>query len=82
MLVGNINCYVCDCAEDYVPFILLTAYSAAGLRVNMLKNNIEFDIKETALIIKWSGNKFINTYSKYGQFHSRYLVETMNILPS
>jgi len=44
MLVRNINCYVCDCAEDYVPFILLTAYSAAGLRVNMLKNNIEFDI--------------------------------------
>jgi hypothetical protein len=62
--------------------MLLTAYRAAGLRVSMLKGNNETDIKEMALIITQTENNFINTYSKYRQFHSRYLEEIMNILPS
>jgi len=45
MLVEKINCYVCDVQKKYVPFMLQTAYRAAGLRVNMLKDNIEIDIK-------------------------------------
>jgi hypothetical protein len=36
--------------KKYVPLMLLTAYRAAGLRVNMLKDNIEMDSKETALM--------------------------------
>ena len=52
MLVENINCYVCDCAEEilYVPLMLLKAYRAAGLRVNMLKDNTEMDITEMAAL--------------------------------
>jgi hypothetical protein len=38
--------------KKYVPFMLLTAYKAAGFRANKLKDNIEIDIKETALMIK------------------------------
>ena len=33
----------------YVPLMLLTAYRAAGLHVNMLKDNIEMDTKEVHL---------------------------------
>ena len=36
--------------KKYVPLMLLTAYRAAGLRVNMLKDNTEMDIKEMAAI--------------------------------
>jgi len=36
--------------KKYVPLMLLTAYRAAGLRVNMLKDNIEMDIKEMAIM--------------------------------
>ena len=68
--------------KKYVALMLPTAYRAAGLRVNMLKENNEIDIKEMALIITGTENNFINTYSKYRQFHSRYLAERMNILPS
>ena len=35
----------------YVALMLLTAYTAAGLIMNMLKENNEIDIKEMALII-------------------------------
>jgi hypothetical protein len=34
--------------KEYV--MLLTAYRAAGLRVNTLKDNIEIDVKEMALM--------------------------------
>ena len=34
----------------YVALMLLRAYRAAGLRVNMLKDNIEMEIKEMALL--------------------------------
>ena len=52
MLVENINCYVCDWAEQIlcVPLMLLTAYRVAGLRVNMLKDNTEMDIIEMAAL--------------------------------
>ena len=36
--------------NKYVPIMLLTAYRAARLRVNMLKDNIEINIKEMALM--------------------------------
>ena len=52
MLVENINCCVCDCTEEilYVPLMLLKAYRAAGLLVNMLKDNTEMDITEMAAL--------------------------------
>ena len=36
--------------------MLLRAYRAAELHVNMLKDNIEIDMKEVALVIKWTEN--------------------------
>ena len=36
--------------KKYVPLMLLRAYRAAGLCVNMLKDNNEIDIKEMALM--------------------------------
>jgi len=36
--------------EKYVALMLLRAYRAAGLCVNMLKDNNEIDIKEMALM--------------------------------
>ena len=62
--------------------MLLTAYRAAGWRVNMLKDNTEMDSKEISLMIKKNENNIINTYSQYRHFQSRYLAETMNNLPS
>jgi len=50
--------FVCDVQKKYVAFMLPRAYRAAGLRVNMLKDNIEMNIKETAL--KTSGLNMIN----------------------
>ena len=35
----------------YVPLMLLTANREAGLCVNMMKDNIEIESKENALII-------------------------------
>jgi len=59
--------------------MLLTAYRAAGLLVNMLKDNIEMDSKEMALVIARSENNLINIYC-YGHYHHpRYLVQTTNI---
>jgi tRNA splicing endonuclease len=68
--------------NKYVPLMLRTAYRATGIRVNMLKNNIEIDIEEIPLMFTRTENDFIDTYSIYRHFQSRYLVETMNILPS
>ena len=36
--------------NKYVPIMLLTAYRVATLRVNMLKDNIEINIKDMALM--------------------------------
>jgi len=68
--------------KKYVPLMLMRAYRAAGLCVNMLKDNIEMDIKETALMLTRTENNFINSFSKYRLFHSIYLVESINILCS
>jgi len=46
--------------KKYVPHILLTAYRAAELRVNMLKDNVELDIKETVLMNTWNESNLIN----------------------
>jgi hypothetical protein len=46
--------------KKYVALMLLTAYRAAGLRVNMLKDNIEMDRKEMAPMIAQSENILIN----------------------
>jgi len=35
--------------KKYVPHILLTAYRAAELRVNLLKDNIEMELKKYRL---------------------------------
>ena len=43
--------------KKYVPFMLLIAYRAAGLCVNMLKDNIELNMKDMALTI--SGRNLI-----------------------
>jgi hypothetical protein len=43
-----------------VPLMFLRACRAAELRVNILKDNIEMDIKEIALIITWAENKMFN----------------------
>ena len=45
--------------KKYISLMLLAAYRAAGLRVNMLKDNIEMDIKEMALMT--SGLNTFNT---------------------
>jgi hypothetical protein len=37
--------------KEYIALMLLTAYRAPRLRVNMLKDNIEMDIKQIPLII-------------------------------
>jgi hypothetical protein len=44
--------------KKYVPGILLRAYRAAGLRVNMLEGNKEMGIKEMAIMT--SGINTIN----------------------
>ena len=49
MLVGNINCCVCLTVQN-VYVMLLRAYRAAELCVNMLKDNIEMDSKEMELM--------------------------------
>ena len=46
MLVENINCYVCDCAE-----VICSTY-VVELRVTMFKYNIKMDIKEIAIKTK------------------------------
>jgi hypothetical protein len=38
--------------KEYGALMLLTAYRAAGLRVNMLKDNIEMGIKEMPLMTR------------------------------
>ena len=47
MLGENINCYVCVIVQKkYVALMLLIAYRAAGLCVNMLKYNVDMKIEE------------------------------------
>jgi hypothetical protein len=73
--------------------MLLTAYRAAVLHIDMLNDNIKIEIKVMALIS--SGNKLTNIQTKdciyciYCIYQPRcfvdtekYFLETMNILPS
>ena len=46
--------------KKYVPLMLLTAYRAAGLHVNMLKDNIKMDSKEMVLVTTWTEFNSIN----------------------
>jgi hypothetical protein len=46
--------------KKYVPVMLLRAYRAAELRVNMLKDNTKMDIKEMALNIASTILNWIN----------------------
>ena len=48
--------------------MLLTAYRAAEVRVNIIKDNIKIVIKEIAIMITRTEYNFINTYSKYCHF--------------
>jgi len=70
------------CRRNTFQLCLLTAYRAAGLRVNRLQDNIEIVIKEITLMITRTENNVLNTSSQYHQIHSRYLVETINTFPS
>ena len=46
-LVEKINCYLSVTLQKrYISIMLLTAYRAAGLRVNMPEDNIEIDVKK------------------------------------
>ena len=68
--------------KKYVSFMLLPAYRAAELFVNMLKDNFGKESKEMALMIKRTENNCTSTYSQYRSIQSQYLVEIMHILPS
>jgi len=48
------------CAEKYILVTFLRAYRAAGVHVNMLKNNIKMDMKEIAIKTAWTEFNLIN----------------------
>jgi hypothetical protein len=56
-----------------VALMLLRAYRAAGLQVNMLKDNIEMDIKGMTLMT--SGLNMFNILSYDHSYQPRYLIE-------
>ena len=59
-LVEKINCNLSVTLQKRsISIMVLTAYRAAGLRVNMLNDNIEMDIKELPLMT--SGLNTFNT---------------------
>jgi hypothetical protein len=47
--------------KKYVALMLMRAYRAAELRVNMLKDNIEMNSKEMALISMGAELNLLNT---------------------
>jgi len=57
---SNINLYVSDCTEEIYSTIYLRGYRAAGLCVYMLKDNIQKDVKEIALMTMRSEINLIN----------------------
>jgi hypothetical protein len=59
VLVENINCYVCDCAEE-----IGTIYFVGWI----LCEYAEMDIKEIRLVNTRTENNFINTYTNYRLF--------------
>ena len=46
--------------KKYLSLMLLTAYRAAGLRVNMQRDNTEIDIKEMALMTSGLNRSMFN----------------------
>jgi len=50
--------FMCDVHNKYVQLLLLSAYRAAELRVNMINSNIEMNIGEMAFVT--SGLNLIN----------------------
>ena len=46
--------------KKYVPLMLLTAYRAAALRVNILRDNTEMDIREMAALSMRNEMNLIN----------------------
>jgi hypothetical protein len=65
MLVENIICYVCVIVQKkYVPLTFARAYTAAELRVSMLKDNIEINSKEMELISMGTEFNLVNISSK------------------
>ena len=73
--VHNIIWHFMLVQTKYVPLIFLRAYKAAEWRVNKLKDNIEMDIQENALMTMWNESSLIN--KKYWNHHyqPRCLVE-------
>ena len=53
--------------------MLLTKCRAAGLRVNMLKDNIKVNIKVIALMNTGIERDFIKKYFQYLYFQSRFM---------
>jgi hypothetical protein len=46
--------------KKYIPHMFLTAFRAAELRVNVLKDNIEMYIKEISLMTSWNESNLID----------------------
>jgi hypothetical protein len=61
--------------KKYVPRMLLRAYRAAELRVNMLKGNIKMDLKEIALMTKWNKINLISMQCYDHHYQPAYLVK-------
>ena len=70
---------MCVTVQKSMFHLCCRQHTAAGLHVNMLKDNIEVDIKEMAGI---SMRTELNWFNILSDYQPRYLVETMNILPS
>jgi hypothetical protein len=66
--------------NKYVPRMLLRAYRAAELQVNMLKDNIKMDFKEIALMTTWNESNFISIQSYHHHYQPGYLVENEKYL--
>jgi hypothetical protein len=46
--------------KQYVPIMFVRVYWAVGLRVKMLKSDIEMDSKEMEVMTTWNESKLIN----------------------
>jgi hypothetical protein len=55
--------------------MLLRAYRAAELHVNMLKDNIKMDFKEIALMTKWNESSLISMQPYDSHYQPGYLVK-------
>ena len=81
-LGGNILLCVWLCRRKKIFHLYSWQRTKTGLNIKRLQDNIEIDIKEMALMVTRTEYNICTTYSQYRYFHSRYLVQTINILPS